>query len=337
MYSTVDYHSTLSMSRVPYSGSDPASQFTTKPDFLTLTGLREAGMLSIPSTYQRQAVFGVPQEGANLSQRGVEEYEFTLNYLPTQWVRGSLLHDLWFSRKEFAFQLSLSNLPVDPAVAGRWDGSAFFFRGRPGRFAVNPSLSDVTTLTLSVLVTSRLEGPILSTTSFVDPQLSLFQNYESGFWYDLGDPDSLFTTSSGSETTNTGGNVGRVRSQLPVNVPATASGSARPTLRRAGGLNWLEHDGVDDQLSVSLPNTGETATTLAWVDANTIFIGDGPAFNGATFSLPTDDWHQLLCIGRDLTLVERNRLAHWLANKASLYYVNALEDAGYWNDHELWE
>jgi hypothetical protein len=81
--------------------------------------------------------------------------------------------------------------------------------------------------------------------------LSLFANGEAGAWYDPS-PDTCFTDTAGTTPAGEGDAVARVNDLSGNGNHATqATVAARPTLEKtAGGLWYLDFDGVDDSLEV---------------------------------------------------------------------------------------
>lgn len=96
-----------------------------------------------------------------------------------------------------------------------------------------------------------------------DPIAALFASGEEGAWYDPSDLSTMFTTSAGSTLASVDGPVGRIEDKSGnANHATQATAAARPTLRQtAGGLYYLEFDGVDDQLLFAVGLTGNTALT----------------------------------------------------------------------------
>lgn len=114
--------------------------------------------------------------------------------------------------------------------------------------------------------------------------LSLFAKGEQGAWYDPSDLTTLFQDAAGTTPVTADSQPVRLmRDKSGRNNHATApSDAARPLYRTAGGLHWLEFDGIDDQLTVV--GTAFTATMnsfmgLSVVSSNPQFMLFGTASN----------------------------------------------------------
>lgn len=95
----------------------------------------------------------------------------------------------------------------------------------------------------------------------------LFASGEEGAWYDPSDLSTMFTTAAGSTPASVDGPVGRIEDKSGnANHATQATAAARPTLRQtAGGLYYLEFDGVDDSLESSAIAFGGPHLTVAAV------------------------------------------------------------------------
>lgn len=86
---------------------------------------------------------------------------------------------------------------------------------------------------------------------------SLFAASEVGAWYDPSDLSTMFTTHNGLTPASVNGPVGRIEDKSGNGFHATqSSDAARPTLRQAGSLYYLEFDGTDDSLVTSAVTPG---------------------------------------------------------------------------------
>jgi hypothetical protein len=88
-----------------------------------------------------------------------------------------------------------------------------------------------------------------------DP-VSLFAAGEQGAWYDPSDLSTVFTDTAGTTPATVGQSVARINDKSGRGNHATqATVAAQPILRQtAGGLYYLEYDGVDDDLRAAFPN-----------------------------------------------------------------------------------
>ena len=87
---------------------------------------------------------------------------------------------------------------------------------------------------------------------------TLFASGEQGAWYDPSDLSTMFTDTDGTTPATVGDPVARINDKSGRGNHATqATAAARPTLQQtAGGLYYLEFDGVDDFLALPLAVSG---------------------------------------------------------------------------------
>lgn len=122
---------------------------------------------------------------------------------------------------------------------------------------------------------ARFRGIVAAPAAFTP--LSLFSSGEQGAWYDPSDLSSMNTLSDQTGTTPAVGDpVGYIADKSGNgNHAIQATAAKRPTLgQTAGGLYYLDFDGVDDLLSTSStgsPNT-DKAQVFAGVQNNTTSI-----------------------------------------------------------------
>jgi hypothetical protein len=84
----------------------------------------------------------------------------------------------------------------------------------------------------------------------VDPILALFAGGDAGAYFNLYSENVLFQDDAKSTPATADGQPVRRMVSLVDGVEAVApSDAARPTLRIAGGVRWLEFDGVDDRMT----------------------------------------------------------------------------------------
>lgn len=88
--------------------------------------------------------------------------------------------------------------------------------------------------------------------------LPLFAAGEQGAWYDPSDLSTLFQDAAGTiPVTAVGDPVGRMLDKSGRgNHAAQSVSAARPAYQTDGALHWLEFDGVDDFMGVSMDLTG---------------------------------------------------------------------------------
>jgi len=93
---------------------------------------------------------------------------------------------------------------------------------------------------------------------------SLFQDGTPGAWYDPSDLSTLFQDSAGTiPVTQADQPVGQMRDKSGNGFHLSQSiAAARPLYRSAGGLHWLEFDGVDDRMDFAAPLDMNTGTII---------------------------------------------------------------------------
>lgn len=94
--------------------------------------------------------------------------------------------------------------------------------------------------------------------------------------------------------------------------------AARPLLKQdVGSRYYVDHDGVDDKLTISFGTSLGSACTVAYVTASGVTILSGQTI-GATYDLPTADWYECLVVNRALTAGETAGVTGYLNGVAGL-------------------
>lgn len=136
-----------------------------------------------------------------------------------------------------------------------------------------------------------------SSDSAFDP-LSLFASSEQGVWYDFSDLTTMFQDRAGTTpVTADGQTVGKILDKSGRGNHAVApSDAARPLYKTAGGLHWLQFDGVDDSLvtgsfawgtNKSTAIIGVTNNNSSWFGLPFTF-GSNPIFDAGSFGSYTN-------------------------------------------------
>lgn len=143
----------------------------------------------------------------------------------------------------------------------------------------------------------------------------LFENGEEGVWYDTSDISTLFQDSAGTTPiTASGQTIGFVRDKSGNGLNATqATTAARPSYIVDADGAFIQHDPVDDALTVTLPDMG-TAATVAYVTRSEVRLLEDQTLNGS-YALPTQEIANFVAIDRALTLAEKVSLIRFLAAK----------------------
>ena len=142
----------------------------------------------------------------------------------------------------------------------------------------------------------------------------LFSGSENGAWYDIQDMTTLWQDAAGTiPVTADGDPVGRVDDKSGnENHALQSTAASRPLFRTLIGKNWLEFDGVDDNLNIG-PSSGEVdnlqtfiGTRHAVLHGKTKFSnGQYPLFGG--YSKSYSFWekvYQIVLTKRDLSDAE---------------------------------
>lgn len=122
------------------------------------------------------------------------------------------------------------------------------------------------------------------TQAFVPSLLSPFA------WYDPSDVSTLFQDAAGTTPITASGQPVRRMNDISGNGfhLIAPSDPARPTYQTAGGLHWLESDGVDDVMSVAM--TGLTGDHTAGAAVRVTGLGNS---NHCTFSFDATNDYQV--------------------------------------------
>ena len=145
--------------------------------------------------------------------------------------------------------------------------------------------------------------------------LSLFAGGEDGAWYDPSDISSLFQDTAGTTPIVTSGQtIARVNDKsgndLNATQPATA---ARPSYIVDADGAFIQHDPVDDALTVTLPDLG-TVATVAYVTRSEVRLLEDQTISGS-YTLPQQELAGFVVIDRALTFAEKVNLIRYLASK----------------------
>lgn len=108
--------------------------------------------------------------------------------------------------------------------------------------------------------------------SVFDP-VTLFTGGKQGVWLDPSDLSTMFKDAAGTQPVTTDGDpVGRLDDLSGNGNHATQTVSAsRPTYRTDGILHWLQFDGVDDRLNITLASAVSAPFTIAMGEKRTGF------------------------------------------------------------------
>jgi hypothetical protein len=147
------------------------------------------------------------------------------------------------------------------------------------------------------------------------PVLSLFANDEEGVWYDPSDLSTLFQDTAGTTPVTTAGQtVGQTLDKSGNDLDATQpTAAARPSYIVDADGTFIQHDLVDDALTVTLPDMG-TEATVAYVTRSEVRLLEDQTISGS-YTLPTQEIAGFIAIDRALTLAEKVNVIRYLASK----------------------
>lgn len=129
---------------------------------------------------------------------------------------------------------------------------------------------------------------------------TLFSGGRAGVWYDPSDLSSMWQDSAGTTPAAVDSPVGKINDKSGNGYHATqATAAARPMLRSAAGLYWLEFDGVDDRLTTTFTanNPADRISALrsiAWVSGDYIYDSAGASSDRmALVATPSDPTYKI--------------------------------------------
>jgi hypothetical protein len=149
---------------------------------------------------------------------------------------------------------------------------------------------------------------------FLNPA-SLFTSGEDGAWYDTSDISVLFQDTAGTTPiTASGQTIARVNDKSGNGLNATqATTAARPSYIVDADGAFIQHDPVDDALTVTLPDLGAEAT-VAYVTRSEVRLLEDQTISGS-YTLPAQELANFVVIDRALTFAEKVSLIRFLASK----------------------
>jgi hypothetical protein len=144
---------------------------------------------------------------------------------------------------------------------------------------------------------------------------SLFSGGEEGAWYDTSDISTLFQdTAATTPVTASGQTIGFVKDKSGNELNATqATTAARPSYIVDADGAFIQHDPVDDALTVTFPDLG-TEATVAYVTRSEVRLLEDQTISGS-YTLPAQELANFVVIDRALTFAEKVNLIRFLASK----------------------
>jgi hypothetical protein len=146
---------------------------------------------------------------------------------------------------------------------------------------------------------------------------SIFANGESGTWYDPSDLSMMFQDTAGTTPiTASGQTIARVNDKSGNGLNTTqATTSARPSYIVDADGAFIQHDPIDDALTVTLPDLG-TKATVAYVTRSEVRLLEDQTISGS-YTLPAQEIANFVVIDRALTFSEKVSLIRFLASKVA--------------------
>jgi len=143
----------------------------------------------------------------------------------------------------------------------------------------------------------------------------LFAGGEPGVWSDPSDLTTLFQDVAGTTpVTSAGQTVALMLDKSGRGNHATQpTAAARPSYIVDADGTFIQHDLVDDALTVTLPDMG-TEATVAYVTRSGVHFLEDQTISGS-YTLPTQEIAGFVAIDRALTFIEKVNLIRYLASK----------------------
>lgn len=136
--------------------------------FVMVNNIREFPEIGTPANIVNVPVYGRAMGATIAGQADAPSLEFTLNHVPADWAKGSLLGDAVANGKQYAMRVTFTN--ADPtgsgatkyasiaAGLGTVHNSSFYFIGKIEAQAVNPQLTDAVTSKVTLSMQSDFYG-----------------------------------------------------------------------------------------------------------------------------------------------------------------------------------
>lgn len=144
---------------------------TASGDFVAIENIRDMPTIGTPPNVVKVPQYGLSQTLSVGAQSDAPDLQFTINYVPSQWVSSAntwatsgTLKDLQSSGQSMWFQFALltqkpASLNCVVGGLGTVPNALFYFRGRIESLEITPARDDAATATIALSLQSDFYGP----------------------------------------------------------------------------------------------------------------------------------------------------------------------------------
>jgi hypothetical protein len=144
------------------SGANFHALFDTQVERTEFGNVREFPAMGTPANIVKVPGFGAKQSRQIQGQADAPTMDLTINYVPLDWSDSSTTGALGTALASdllYLFRFALMNGPIASAATGlATDNSCYYWLGRVEACLVKPSLTDATTATVSLSMSSDFYG-----------------------------------------------------------------------------------------------------------------------------------------------------------------------------------
>ena len=145
-------------SEIPTIGGTKAAN-----TFVRVKNVREFPAIGTPANPVNVPVYGQPTSSQITGQSDAQNFDITLNYVPADLAKGTLLGDAIGDDEQYVFRFVLMNRKPTDFIAGATGigsvpNTEYFFVGKLSSLQITPNLTDATQATLSIAVQSQFFG-----------------------------------------------------------------------------------------------------------------------------------------------------------------------------------
>jgi len=132
--------------------------------FVQIPNVREFPEMGVPPNIVNVPRFGASTSAQIQGQSDAPSFELTVNYVPAEWAKGTLLGDMIKDGVTRAFRFALLNTEPKfgwastPAALGKIENSLFYFLGKMEAITYNPQLTDANQATVTISMLTEMAG-----------------------------------------------------------------------------------------------------------------------------------------------------------------------------------
>lgn len=131
--------------------------------YVRVKNVRDFPAMGVPPSVTNVPVYGQKTSQQIQGQADAPSIEITLNYVASDWAKGTLLGDAVGNSKQYVFRFALLNAKPDgydsdATGLGTVANSVWYWVGKIESILVTPSLTDSTTATVAITLQSELFG-----------------------------------------------------------------------------------------------------------------------------------------------------------------------------------